>query len=101
MENVLSGSSAVVLSMIAWFCACTHRVSTGQNAKNTTNDTHVEITYDKPSMVIACSGSVRFLASEAVTHLKYNLLRSFSMLEILHNHGHDAVNNKLSVGRRF
>ncbi len=32
---------------------------------------------DKPSMVIACSGSVRFLASEAVTHLKYDLLRSF------------------------
>ncbi len=30
---------------------------------------------ERLSMVMSCSGSARFLASEAVTHLKYDLLR--------------------------
>jgi hypothetical protein len=29
---------------------------------------------ERLSMVMSCSGSARFLASEAVTHLKYDLL---------------------------
>ena len=31
---------------------------------------------ERLSMVMSCSGSARFLASEAVTHLKYDLLRA-------------------------